>query len=71
MSHDKHNMAAIESERQEEDTLSRQAREALQDAADQVAEEARRTGGTVVVWQHGAVVEIPASDLPPSFSDAK
>ncbi|NLE37575.1 MAG: hypothetical protein GX621_06075 [Pirellulaceae bacterium] len=60
----------MNTERQEEDTLTRQAMKALQDAANQVAEEARRTGGTVVVWQHGAVVEIPASELPPSTRDA-
>ena len=61
----------MNSERPEGETLSQQAQNALQEAAQKVAEEARRTGGTVVVWQHGAVVEIPADQLPPTPAPAE
>ncbi len=49
-----------------EELLFKQAEEAMQDAADHVVEEARRTGGSVVVWENGAVRHIPASELPPA-----
>jgi uncharacterized protein YheU (UPF0270 family) len=48
----------------EEQSLGQQAEAALKEAAQKVAEEARRTGASVVVWQEGAVVEIPADQLP-------
>jgi hypothetical protein len=40
------------------------AEAALREAARKVVEEARRTGGTVVVWRNGRVEEIPADQLP-------
>jgi hypothetical protein len=49
----------------EEEVLFSQAKQAMQDAADHVIEEARRTNGEVVVWENGAVRHIPASELPP------
>jgi hypothetical protein len=49
----------------EEESLCQQARNALQDAADRVVEEARRTNGTLVVWENGAVRHVPADQLPP------
>ena len=58
-------------ERPEEETVAQQAEYALQEAARKVAREARRTGGTVVVWQQGAVVEIPADQLPPTPASAE
>lgn len=48
----------------QEESLARQAEAAIKDAAKKVAQEARRTGTPVVVWQHGAVAEIPADQLP-------
>ena len=50
----------------EEQSLSQQALTALQEAVDEVVEEARRTHGTVVVWEDGAVRHIPADQLPPT-----
>jgi hypothetical protein len=50
----------------EEQLLFQQAEKAMQDAADRVAEEARRTNGTVVVWEDGQVKHIPADQLPPT-----
>ena len=44
--------------------LGRLALEAMQAAADGVVEEARRTHGTVVIWEDGAVRHIPADQLP-------
>jgi hypothetical protein len=44
--------------------LCRQAAKAMQEAADHVVEEARRTNGMVVVWEDGAVRHIPADQLP-------
>lgn len=46
--------------------LFEQAKMAMQEAADGVADEARRTGGEVVVWQDGAIRHIPASQLLPT-----
>ena len=46
--------------------LFEQAKKAMQEAADGVAAEARRTGGEVVVWEDGAIRHIPASQLPPT-----
>ena len=46
--------------------LHRLAMIALQKAADGVAEEARRTHGSVIVWENGAVREIPWDQLPPA-----
>lgn len=46
--------------------LFEQAAKAIQEAADGVVEEARRTGGEVVVWENGAIRHIPASQLPPT-----
>ena len=54
-----------------EELLFKQAEEAMQKAADGVVEEARRTGGEVVVWENGAVRHIPASQLPPTGANAK
>ena len=48
----------------EEQSLGQQAEAALKEAVQKVAQEARRTGATLVVWQKGAVVEIPADQLP-------
>ena len=45
-------------------SLPEKAEAALQQAARKVAEEAKRTGATVVVWQDGQVREIPGSQLP-------
>ena len=45
-------------------TISEKAEAALREAARKVHEEARRTGGTVVVWRNGRVEEIPADQLP-------
>jgi hypothetical protein len=47
-------------------TLFQKAAKAMQEAADGVVEEARRTGGEVVVWEDGAIRHIPASQLPPT-----
>ena len=41
-----------------------QAEKAMQEAADRVVEEARRTNSSVVVWENGAVCCIPADQLP-------
>ncbi len=49
----------------EEELLLQQAEKAMQEAADGVAEEARQTHGSVVVWEDGAVRHIPADQLPP------
>ena len=49
-----------------EELLFEQAEKAMQDAADRVVEEARRTHGEVVVWEDGAVRHIPADQLPPA-----
>jgi hypothetical protein len=43
--------------------LSQQAEAALQEAAKKVVEEARRTGTPVVIWQQGAVQQVPADQL--------
>jgi hypothetical protein len=45
--------------------LFEQAEKAMQEAADGVAEEARRTGGVVVVWENGAIRHLTADQLPP------
>jgi hypothetical protein len=45
--------------------LFEQAKKAMQEAADGVADEARRTGGEVVVWEDGAIRHIPADQLSP------
>ena len=50
--------------------LSQQAEKALQEAANRVVEEARRTQSTVVVWEQGAVHHIPADQLPPAMDQA-
>ena len=50
----------------EAELIFQQADRALQDAADRVVEEARRTNGEVVVWENGAVRHIPADQLPPT-----
>jgi hypothetical protein len=42
------------------------AETALKEAVRKVVEEARRRGGTLVVWKDGAVAEIPADQLPDS-----
>ena len=54
--------------------LSEKAEVALLQAAQKVAEEAKRTGATVVVWENGQVREIPGSELPnipPSSAGSK
>jgi predicted ATPase len=48
----------------EQQSLAQQAETALKEAARKVVREAQRTGATVVVWHEGAVVEIPADQLP-------
>ena len=48
-----------------EQSISRQAEKALREAVDEVVEEARRTNGTLAVWEDGAVRQIPADQLPP------
>ena len=48
----------------EEQSLAQRAETALKEAVQKVVQEARRTGATVVVWEDGAVVEIPADQLP-------
>jgi hypothetical protein len=48
------------------DLLFEEAERAMQEAADKVVEEARRTHGVVVVWENGAVRRIPADQLPPA-----
>jgi hypothetical protein len=50
----------------EDEILSQQAEQALQDAANRVVDEARRTHGSVIVWENGAVREIPWDQLPPA-----
>jgi|WetSurMetagenome_2_1015567.scaffolds.fasta_scaffold595587_2 hypothetical protein len=50
----------------ETEVLFENARKAMQEAADGVVEEARRTNGVVVVWENGAVRRIPADQLPPA-----
>jgi hypothetical protein len=50
----------------EAELLFQQAEKAMQEAADGVVEEARRTHGVVVVWENGAVRRIPADQLPPA-----
>jgi hypothetical protein len=47
-------------------TLAETPLKALQEAADGVVDEARRTNSVVVVWENGAVRRIPASELPPA-----
>jgi thymidine phosphorylase len=47
-----------------EQLLFEQAEKAMQAAADGVVEEARRTHGTIVVWENGAVRHIRADELP-------
>jgi hypothetical protein len=49
----------------EDRLLFEQAEKAMQEAADGVVEEARRTNGVVVVWENGAVRHIRADELPP------
>jgi hypothetical protein len=46
--------------------LHKLAERALQEAVNKVIEEARRTDGTLVVWEDGAVKHIRARDLPPT-----
>ena len=48
----------------DEQSLGEQAEAALKEAVQKVAQEARRTGAKLVIWQQGAVVEIPADQLP-------
>jgi hypothetical protein len=50
----------------ETESLFEKAKKAMQEAADGVVEEARRTNGIVVVWENGAVRRIPADQLPPA-----
>ena len=50
----------------EAEELFEHAEKAMQEAADGVVEEARRTNGVVVVWEDGAVRRIPADQLPPA-----
>jgi hypothetical protein len=45
-------------------SLGQKAEMALQEAVNAVVEEARRTHGSVVVWENGAVRCIPADELP-------
>jgi len=52
-------------------SLGEKAEIALKEAVRKVAEEARRTGSSVVVWREGAVAEIPASELPPAPSKSQ
>lgn len=49
-------------------SMMEKAEAALREAARKVHEEARRTGGTVVVWRNGRVEEIPADQLPSDLS---
>ena len=48
-----------------EELLFEQAERAMQEAADRVVEEARRTNSSVVVWEDGTVRHIPPDQLPP------
>jgi len=48
----------------EDQSLGRKAEKALQEAVDKVVEDARRTNGTLVVWEDGAVRHITADQLP-------
>ena len=48
----------------DEQRLLDQAEKPMQEAADRVVENARKTDGTVVVWEDGAVRRIPADQLP-------
>jgi hypothetical protein len=48
----------------EQQLLLEQMEKAMQAAADGVVEEAKRTHGTVVVRENGAVRHIPADELP-------
>jgi hypothetical protein len=48
----------------EAELLFEQAERAMQEAADGVVEEARRTHRVVVVWEDGTVRRIPAKQLP-------
>jgi hypothetical protein len=64
-------MAAHAIDQPREQPLAQRAETALKDAVDKVAQEARRSGTTVVVWQQGAVVEIPADQLPAPVAPAK
>ena len=48
------------------DLLFEEAERAMQEAADKVVEEARRTNGTLVVWENGAVRHIRGDELPPA-----
>jgi hypothetical protein len=41
-----------------------QAELAMQDAAERVVEDARRTHGVVVVWEQGTVRQLPPDQLP-------
>lgn len=50
----------------EEELLFQQAEKAMQEAADRVVEEARRTNNSVVVWENGAVRHITPDQLPPT-----
>ena len=54
-----------------EPSLAQQAETALKEAVKKVVEEARRTGGTLVVWKDGAVARIPADQLPDSGEPEK
>jgi hypothetical protein len=47
-------------------SLGQKAERALQEAVNGVVEEARRTHGSVVVWENGSVRRIPADQLPAS-----
>jgi hypothetical protein len=48
-----------------DELLFEQAEKAMQEAADGVVEEARRTGGCVVVWENGEVRRLSGDQLPP------
>lgn len=47
------------------------AERALKDAFKKLVLERRKTGGTLILWQNGKVVEIPASKIPDSALNAK
>lgn len=49
----------------------RMAERALRDAFAKLVRERRKTGGTLILWKNGKVVEIPAKDIPDSALRAK
>jgi hypothetical protein len=55
----------------DEPSLGDLAETALKEAVKKVVEEARRRGGTLVVWKDGAVARIPADQLPMPDARAK